>query len=225
MFNPLFYSLNNLPGSIGPCLRFVGNGTENTCITQEFSLQNNSKIYPYTQYAVSLWVAQSGKPAAGALQVAFTDGNNNVLNDAVGNANSFTIPVASLSGAVAPFGGIFRTGRIPPSVVRLRLLISTPISSGGSILVQRLACAVPTQLYAGGPFVAVFSGLSPLAKGDSFELTISNAYNGKMQGLFARMFPMRAYGLVLPSSASATIPDSLIAVSATPITTPPPIQM
>jgi hypothetical protein len=70
-------------------------------------------------------------------------------------------------------------------------------------------------MYNGGPEVSAFAGNVPLSVGDSQNLAdywtvaVGNNKNGAFQQSFERFFNMRDLGLLLPSSGSPTIPNSL----------------
>jgi hypothetical protein len=105
--------------------------------------------------------------------------------------------------------------RVLPATVRLRVRVSTAISSGTNIFIDRLAMGTISALYTGGPGAAIFSGNVPFIQGDGWNVTTTNDRGGSsnmgtFQALFDRLFNMRALGLLLPSSGLPTIADTLI---------------
>ena len=146
--------------------------------------------------------------------VALTDGSNTVILVAQGNKCLFTKVIHTLSTAFVNFQGSLRTPAIMPSTVRLRIRTSTAIDNGLSIFIGRVGMRQMTQLYGsgptGGPSVVGFSGNTKTFVPDSWTSAITNTA-GAFQRLFQRWFLSQAIGLLLPSSVSPSIPDSLIA--------------
>jgi hypothetical protein len=217
MNNVVLLSLQNLAGSPGPALQFIGNGSENTALYQ------NVNLFPSTSYGISFWMATFGTVTTGVMEFSIVSNNNVVTLNNAGNNNLFTISHSALSSTYAPFFGFFQTPKLLPASTRLRIRASTAINSGGRILIQTLALIPSTLLYNGGPYVALFSGLKELIKGDNFTININNSYNGLLQSFCNRVFAMGGLNLTIPStSGSPTIPDSLVPTPPPSPTPPPP---
>jgi hypothetical protein len=198
-------------------LKIVGNGAELTSIYETFSLSGVSggtriRIQPSTQYAVNLMAYVDVVPAAGAAQIALVDENNNIINDSNGVPNNIAVTLTTASAAVwAPINGFFRTPRVLPSSIAVRIGLSIPMSVGSNLWIDHMALAQPVQFYQGGPSLAAFSLNENLILGDSYTLTINNNYGSfGFQFLFNQLFNMSQLGYLLPSSNSPTIPASLI---------------
>jgi hypothetical protein len=97
-----------------------------------------------------------------------------------------------------------------PSVVRLKIALSTALTASSNLYIDHVAFTAPISFYRGGPNIAVFSGNINFISGDNYTLIPTNDYGGKFQILFDRFFNMKQLGLLLPSSNSPTILDSLI---------------
>lgn len=196
-------------------VRFLGNGSENTSIYQRFSVPSASydtfaSIYPNSQFAVNLALSVSSTPASGVLRVSLSNASG-VLVDNSGISNSFSVNLNTLTSSWSTFQGVFRTpNKLPTAPVYLDLALTTPLASGVSLYIDHVAFSQMSPLYPGGPSVSIFSGNVPLIRGDSFAVNLTNDYAGKMQYMFDRIFGMKSMGLILPSSGSPTIPDSLI---------------
>lgn len=201
--------------------QFAG-GATNTSITQQFNVSSAGtpgKLLPDTQYAVNFWAKVDVVPAAGVLTVDLIDGNNAVINDDQGVANSFTVSCPSLTTSFTAQGKsnvtVFRTPKALPAVQKIRLRLSTALSGGSNLFVDQLAFGPMTQLYNGGPSLAIFSGATAFLLNDAFQIVTTNDRGGaanlkNMQTLFDRCFAMRDKGLLLPSSGAPSISDSLI---------------
>lgn len=200
-------------------LEIVGGATL-TALTQAFgqsatSAGSTAKVYAGKQYAVNLFAKVDVVPAAGVLTVDLIDGSGTVINDDQGTANSFTVTLSSLTTSFAAKNGTFRLPRVLPSTVKIRLRISTALSAGSSLFIDRMAMGEMTKLYAGGPSVAVFSGSTPWVINDGWNLTVTNdrggsTFGASWQSFFDRVFGMRAMDLLLPSAGSPTISDTLL---------------
>jgi hypothetical protein len=196
-------------------LEFAGNGSEDTALYQQFTVpsqQNDtiSSIYPNNIFAFNAFIRTSGSPASGVLRVALTNGSIPLLNNA-GNSNSFTVNLNSIGNTFLPISGIFQTPNNMGPNVYLELKLTTPLPSGKNIYIDRVSFAQMIRTYAGGPYATMFSGNVPALQGDLIWLNVGNNYNGQFQWLFQKQFNMVSLGLILPSSVSPTISDSLIA--------------
>lgn len=126
-----------------------------------------------------------------------------------GTAPAITIATTTDGSPAEP---VFRMPAVVPSVVYLRIRISTAISSGTSVFLDHAALGKMQSLYQGGPLAAAFSGSVPFEAGDKFTLTTTNDRAGLIQEWFARNFDMPQLGLLLPSDTGGaeTVPDSLV---------------
>lgn len=198
-------------------LRFLPTAA-NTAIYQQFAdSTTGTAVTPtsYTSYPVNFWMRSlAGVPGAGVLTVELVDDTGTVINDGQGVANSFTQAMTALTTTWVPVNGVFRIPEVPPDVMRLRLRMSTALTTQ-SVLVDRLAMGPFTAAYPGGYNFAVFSGGTPFTAGDAFNLTATNnragaTYLATFQALFDRFFGMRQNGFLLPSSGSTLQPDTKI---------------
>lgn len=196
-------------------LEFVGDGTEETTIYQQFAISTSSGdtsaiLTPITQYAFNAWIKTDNVPAQGELTISLSDSSGNILSDVQGNQAKTVIDLTTIGTEFTPVYTFIRTPRIIPAQTRFTIALTTPLPSGTSLFIDRLAMAQPTVMYQGGPSIAAFSGASALIRGDSFSIDVHNDYAGKFQRTFERFFNMRQLNLLLPSSDSPTISDDLI---------------
>lgn len=198
-------------------VKLVGNGSTLSQISQDIT----DNLRALNQYAFCMWLRRDGSAAAaGTLTVDLHDGTS-VINDAAGTANSFSIDLTALTTSFVAYTGTFRTPVTLPDTVKLRLRLSTALSSSrsvyldhaGLILMQPIAANDP----GAAPYAAAFSGASNFTVDDYtgggdgsrvFKITTANNLAGKWQLLFRKLFTMN--GRYLPTSGDTEISDSLI---------------
>ncbi|MDE2098094.1 MAG: hypothetical protein KGL39_12645 [Patescibacteria group bacterium] len=212
-------------------LQFTGDGSTLVSFQQQFNSTAGtiSALQPLTQYSVVLWLRNNGTtPANGVLtlELISTDNTGTFLgniSDANNVTNKFTIDLTKLTTTYTSYGGVFRTPDIfPAGNPTFRFRLSTALSTGTSVFMDKLSMGPMTQLYTSGPFISVHSGKNstPFAQGDYGYIKIVNWRLGPegtqgslstWQTLFSQLFPdMTSSELLLPSSASPTIKDSWI---------------
>lgn len=197
----------------GKAVEFDSNGAELTTICQRIELS------PLTRYAFSMRIKADVVPASGNMAVYIADGvEGTIIQDEAGTTIETSINCAGLTTSFAARSFAFTTPQSLPPQIYLMISIDVPVSTGTSIFFDH-ACLTPmTELYAGGPCVAIFGGsILPMAKngtsdGDYLTLTIANNLAGKFQEYFERNFQMAAKRLRLPSNNAGgeTIADTLI---------------
>lgn len=187
-------------------LKFTGTG--GAPLTEVY--QDLTTLKPNTVYAGNVFMRDSGAGlVAGVVQIDLHNGST-VINDDAGTANSTTRAFGDLTTTYASHTFFFRTPRVLPSTIRLRIKVTTALTSGESVYIDHLAFAEATQLYSGGPYAKIFSGSTKFVVDDSFAIVVSNNYAGKFIQLFEQFFSMSTLGLRLPTSGVTLIPDSLL---------------
>lgn len=210
---------NSYKGNSG--LYIAGNGVELTSLSQPFSTTPSTTlnaggtsyaIKPSTVYGINFWAKVSSAPAAGVMEVALIDGAGNITTDAEGVENKITQAVTALDANWLAINGFFRTPAAhPASGYKLRIRLTTAITNTHTLYLDHFAMTPATQLYAGGPYVAIFSGATEFLIDDYFNITVANDYGSKWAVLLERLFGLRALGVIIPSDPTETILDSLIA--------------
>jgi hypothetical protein len=200
----------------GKALEFVGNSSELTSIYQEFDngdLGTAAALSQLNQYAVNCWIKVDVVPAAGVLEIALVDGAGTIINDAQGVANSFTKSLPAATTGYLPLNGVFRTPAVMPTIARLRIRLTTALSTGSTLFIDELCFAGMSQSFQGGAYIACFAGNVPMIGNDTardrWTWTLTNTA-GLFQRLFDRFFAMKSLQLLLPSASSPSISDSLI---------------
>lgn len=198
----------------GRALWLAANGSELTTINQQLT-----NLKPLTAYAFSAWWLADSAPAAGVFTIDLVDGiGGSVINDAQGVANSFTFNASDLTtswkhiSTLVSGECVFRMPTVVPPLVYLRIRISTAVTNGRQVYLDHVALAEMTELYAGGPLIAAFSGNVALKTKDTWSIAVTNDRAGKLQEWANRNFQMASLGLLLPSNAAGaeTIPDTVV---------------
>jgi hypothetical protein len=193
---------------------FVGDGAENTTLRERFSTAGSRQtipatLFPSMQLAFNLFIKVDVVPAAGVLRIGLSDGSA-IINSDAGVPNSLDVDLTAIGTSWTPQAWAFQVPSVLPSAVYLEIKLTTALSAGTKLFLDRVSLDQMTSLYAGGPAISVFSGNVNLTKGDAFIINVYNDYGGAFQNLFERLFSMRSKGVQLPSSNSPSIPDSLI---------------
>jgi hypothetical protein len=198
-------------------LQFVGDSATNTAVTQHFqdAAGTITILNPDFVYLLALWIKLDVIPAAGVLTIELLGNGDAVTLDDQGIANSFSVNLPTASTSWASYSMAFRTPKLLATSSKIRVRLSTPLSTGSNLFIDHLAMAQATSCYQAGPLIAVFSGSMPFLKGDAYTLNVTNSRGGAsqeatFQTVFDRYLNMRQLGLLLPSSASPSISDSLI---------------
>lgn len=171
----------------------------------------NITLKPNTRYALSYWAKKSAGLAAGAIRLDVVNASETQTTNDAGSALEYIVAAGTLTTTYANYSTTFVTPRVMPSSYYLRVSASTTLTAAESIYMDQLAMAEMTELYAGGPTAAVFTGSTNWAKGDKFFATTANNFAGDFQTYINKASGLRALGLQLPSTAGGTnIADSLI---------------
>lgn len=186
------------------CLEFDGDGATLSQIYQAVELE------PNTRYSFNCFIKFDSTPAAGDLVIDLHDGSS-VIADDESNDNTATVDLTGVGTSFESFSGSFVTPRVLPSTIRLRVRLSTAVSSGSSLFIDHLSLGEMVETYAGGPAIAIHSGASDFVVGDKFTVAATNNGAGSFVDGFEKLFEMRSKGLLLPSDSSGTISDGLIA--------------
>jgi len=205
----------------GSALKLTGDGSGTlTTLRQKFndsSVGTAGAFDALTQGGFNIWLRRDGVVAgAGQLTVELVDASGAVVKDAAGNNNAFTIDLTALTTQYAAYSGAFRTPLVMPSALYLNLRLSVALTNGRSVYLDRGGLGLMTQVGIGEPYVAVFGGSVPFAAGDYATAVITNSRGAAgslstFQTLWWQLFAdARANELLLPSSATPSIPDTLI---------------
>lgn len=201
-------------------LKIVGNSTSDVRLQQEISNSVNARNVYAFHFRAKAPVALT----TGTLAIDLVDSAGNILVDDSNNYLAFSANLSALTTSFSTFTGFFVFGTKNPTEVHLRIRCTTADTT--EVVMDRLVLTEMTELYSGGPFVAVLGLASqPLITGERIDLDFSKSLatvvngspatltytNNTFQVLFDRLFSIGAGGFTLPYSASPNINDSLIA--------------
>jgi hypothetical protein len=210
----------------GKCVQFNPGATLNN-LTQQFgsaSVTDPTNAAagtlalpaPFRSYVASIWLKAGGVISGGVLTVDLVDGSGTVINDQQGVANSATVALTGYSTSWTNQTFSFRLPAVSPVVIRLRVRITTALA-GATLLMDDACLAAPTNLYPGGPSLAVFSNpavpFEAIPDPDGWTVTFTNNRGGasllaSWQPLLNRLYQSPTF--LAPYSGSPNILDNLI---------------
>jgi hypothetical protein len=228
----------------GGSIKFVGDSSTLTALSQQFNTPNSTinggggttaqlvaGAVNHTQYCANVYFKlDSASPAAGVLELSVTDGSNTILVNDAGNNLAITVSLALTADTNWHTLSLpFALPQVLPAEVRVRLSLSTALTTGTNLYMSNCAVVQMQELYAGGPSVAGFSGNTNVnASGiapDNWTFAVTNT-QGVFQNMIWRVLnppaiaaasgPASVYytvgeGYVLPVATSgATVSDSLM---------------
>lgn len=191
-------------------VKFVSDGATLIAIKQQLS---TSLVKPNKCYALNLWAKINTVDATGNVRFRLCDGNGTTISNDAGTTNIYNRNVnGNIAAATTQVTTFFQTPKnLPSSGVWLEISLTVSPTSGRTIQFDCLGLAEATQLYAGGPFVKMFSKATSSVRGDYYTLTAANnASANTWPKAMDRMFGMRQLGLYLPTSGSPTIATNLL---------------
>lgn len=202
----------------GKALRLLGDGLTLINFRQLFNSSDGTlgTLSTSSNYSFCMWLRYSGSvPSTGTLEIALIDGLGNYVKDNLGNNQFFTVDLTGLSEQYSPYKGTFNTPAIIPSTYQIRYRLTTAISSGTSIYIDKTGLGSFTQLYLSGPYFAIHSGAVPFQIGDETICSVVNSRGiggtlDTFQTLWQRLFYNTVMGneLLLPSSNVPFLVDS-----------------
>lgn len=200
-------------------MEFVNNTGTTEVVYQEFNIATGTTpaLVPLTNYFVNFFAKKvSGTITGGILNVALVDSAGTTINDEQGIANSFNVICSTLTTSYVAKNEQFRIPEVLPAdgIVRLRFRMATALT-GARFTIDDICFKSGVFAYPGGFPFAVFSGATPFAQNDGWNIQTANdqgggSYGASFQTYFDRVFNMRGLNYLLPSSATPTYPNSLI---------------
>lgn len=136
----------------------------------------------------------------------------NIVSDDAGYENRMMVNTDVLSGSAHTAKSF--SFRIPASVrqpVYLKIWWYQPPTNGNRVFVDDLIITQGTELYPGGPYAAVAAGTALINPTDTWSVVVENDRAGEVQTWFDRFFDMASQRLLLPSTGTYLLADSLIA--------------
>lgn len=183
-------------------LKIIGNGSQLTALRQPL---HTLALSPSTCYGFSLQLKASEASLAGTLIAELIDSAGIVLTDGAGADNRLTVVLNTVSHtAFGPVTAFFRTPATLPDVFYLQIRLSAAMANTKILYLDDCLLLRMTELYRGGPLVALAANQRSLQSTDRYVITAANDFAGSIQTYFGRIFDRQ-----LPSATSGaeTIPD------------------
>ena len=195
-------------------LELLGDGSS-TLTTLSQTLASNT-LSPEAQYGCNLFLRRGGSAVTqGVLRVALVDSSNVVLVDNANNPCSFTIDLTALTTGWSAYNGAFRTPYNAPATIKVQLSLTTSLPNGIPVFIDKMSLGAQSQLYTSGPYVSIHAGNVPSTVNDYNKITITNSRGSggtldTFQTLMNQFFSLQTQDVLIPSSLTPTVPDSLI---------------
>lgn len=214
----------------GACLKLIGASAAPASLAQTFAATPSTAVgaggspfdlraNPDVNFAFCMQLKCDVVPIAGVITVDLIDGSNTVVADSAGTNNSFTVTLSGASTSYVAKTGVFRIPANAPTVAKVRIRVSTAITTGTNVFIDDVSLTEMAELYAGGPEFAAVRGATKPLKNDQYTMTMTISAAGAFQRGFQKLFglpkPAGAdanFNYVLPSKAdgSETCADSLV---------------
>lgn len=193
-------------------LRLTSDGSTLLTFKQQLS---TSLVRPNTVYIFSYWAKIDTLDASGILRTRLVDGSGSVISNDASTANSYTRNLNGNIGTSYTFiSTAFQTPRqLPSTGVFLEIGFSTSPANTRTVDIDLIGLVAGQQLYAGGSFVAGFSGATANAAGDYSTVAFTNdAANASWVRAGQRWMQMPSLGPTYywPTSGSTLINNSLL---------------
>jgi len=190
------------------CLELVGDGSTLVTLSQEVTdLESN------TPYPVSCRLkVDTSAPAAGVLVLELVDGNSSVISDEEGNSNQLSIDLTAANTTYEAYTSAFRLPSPLPATVTFRIRMTTALTNAKTIYLDDVFLGTDemTQLYDGGPYLALVRGASDLGDEDRWIVDVTNDYRGDLQWWCRRLWNFPEKPLPSATGGSETIGDTVI---------------
>lgn len=199
----------------GKALKFLGTGGAPLSQIYQSVLAN---VDSRTVYALNCWVRVDSAPAAGVLVLDLHDGTS-VINDEAGNAITVSIDLTTVGTTFAAQQLKFALPEPLPTIVRVRIRLSTALTSGRAMYLDHLALAPlaqPGTVPGATPYLGFFSGSSNWAADDGsgekvLKIAVTNNRASQWQEKFDEYFDASDLGFTLPTAGTTLLNDNLIA--------------
>lgn len=171
-----------------------------------------ARLKPYTKYAIAVHVRyDAGAPTTGVLRLSVRTGGGSVIGTKDGGGNAeLSIDLTALSAGWNTFTMYFQTDRAGASTAYFTMELTTAVATN-NVFVDDLTLCEPFLPVLGGPYVFGWPGTTNFAIDDRFTSAITNDAAGDFARWLDRFHDLWRKGIVLPTSGSTNIADSLIA--------------
>ena len=195
------------------CLRFKGDGSQLTKITQTFNTagQTTAKFRPQTRYGLCFWVKVDSGVSAGVLKVRIYKADGSTVLDTA----DITVTGTDLTDDTWTAKAVtFSTPLVLDSSYSISVELTTALTNNGNLYVDGLQVFRMQHLTNSSSFhIAIIPGATDFKLEDSAKLAITQTTTSKFQKYLNKFLGLEELGLQIPyvTDGSETAPDSLIA--------------
>ncbi|QDP48623.1 MAG: hypothetical protein Unbinned97contig1000_8 [Prokaryotic dsDNA virus sp.] len=195
------------------CLRYKGDGSQLTKITQTFNTagQTTAKFRPQTRYALCFWVKVDSGVSAGVLKVRIYKADGTTVLDTA----DITVTGTDLTDDTWTAKAVtFSTPLVLDSSYSISVELTTALTNNGNLYVDGLQVFRMQHLTNESSFhIAVIPGSTDFVLKDSAKLNLTQSTVSKFQKYLNKFLGLEELGLQIPfvTDGSETAADSLIA--------------
>lgn len=173
------------------------------------SIEQTVELQPGVPYVVAVRYRTAAGAISGGFSISLRDsiGGSLVTDSLGGNLSSSVLWTGTSFGVLRTHGMIVVLPENVQQPVAVQIATNNPTRD---LYIGEVIIAEATELYAGGPYVAAMHGDNPPSVGQQYTLALTNDRVSAWQQAFDQLFDMRAKRLVLPTSGSTLLNDTLI---------------
>lgn len=187
------------------CLKLVGTSSFKQTITG---------LASRTPYALHVALKHDSSAASGDLNIKLRaiGGTDALDSEAATEVAEVHVSLSTIGTAYETVTLAF-TLKEPLPAAGVEIFIEAAVEAAKSLFVDELSLVPMQQMYAGGPWVAIFSGSANWSLDDTFNVAVANDYGGKVMLALWRSLNLPELGLRIPFNTGGTenIADSVIA--------------
>jgi len=194
------------------CLRFKGDGSQLTKITQTFNTsgQTTAKFRPETRYGMCFWIKCDSGVSAGVVKVRIYKADGSTVLD---TADIVVTPSSDLTDDTWTAKAVtFSTPLVLEASYKISIELTTALTNNGNVYIDGLQVFRMQHLTNSSSFhIAIIPGATDFKLEDSAKLAITQSTVSEMQKYLNKFLGLEAMGLQIPYHTSASEADSLIA--------------
>ena len=196
------------------CLRFKGDGSQLTKITQTFNTsgQTTAKLRPETRYGMCFWIKCDSGVSGGVIKVRIYKADGSTVLD---TADIAITPSSDLTDDTWTAKAVsFSTPLVLESSYKISIELTTALTNNGNVYIDGLQVFRMAHLTNSSSFhIAIIPGATDFKLEDTAKLALTQSTTSKFQKYMNKFLGLDALGLQIPyvTDGSETAADSLIA--------------